>query len=77
VATFPYYDASALEALGVDILYVLPLTPELAQMTDREFAQVVLHQGMGARHVAVGFDNSFGKNRTGSPRFRYLSNQAT
>jgi riboflavin kinase/FMN adenylyltransferase len=59
--------ARALEALGVDILYVLPLGPELAQMTDREFAEKVLHQGLGARHVAVGFDNSFGKNRTGSP----------
>ncbi|HLZ75336.1 bifunctional riboflavin kinase/FAD synthetase [Phenylobacterium sp.] len=59
--------ARALEALGVDILYVLPLGPELAQMTDREFAQIVLHEGLGARHVAVGFDNSFGKDRTGSP----------
>jgi len=27
----------------------------------------VLHDGLGARHVAVGFDNSFGKNRTGTP----------
>jgi riboflavin kinase/FMN adenylyltransferase len=59
--------ARALEAMGVDILYVLPLEPELAQMTDREFAQTVLHQGLDARHVAVGFDNSFGKDRSGSP----------
>jgi riboflavin kinase/FMN adenylyltransferase len=59
--------ARALEALGVDILYVLPLDPELANMTDREFAARVLHEGLGARHVAVGFDNSFGKDRTGSP----------
>jgi len=36
-------------------------------MTDREFATRVLHEGLGARHVAVGFDNSFGKDRTGSP----------
>jgi riboflavin kinase/FMN adenylyltransferase len=63
----PDQQARALEALGVDVLYVLPLTPELAQMTDREFAQTVLHEGLGARHVAVGFDNSFGKDRTGSP----------
>jgi riboflavin kinase/FMN adenylyltransferase len=59
--------ARALEALGVDILYVLPLGPELAEMTDREFATRVLHEGLGARHVAVGFDNSFGKGRTGTP----------
>jgi riboflavin kinase/FMN adenylyltransferase len=63
----PDQQARALEALGVDILYALPLTPELAQMTDREFAANVLHAGLGARHVAVGFDNSFGKDRTGSP----------
>jgi riboflavin kinase/FMN adenylyltransferase len=59
--------ARALEALGVDILYVLPMDAEVANMTDREFAAQVLHEGIGARHVAVGFDNSFGKDRTGSP----------
>lgn len=59
--------ARALETLNVDILYVLPLDAELAGMTDREFATQVLHEGLGARHVAVGFDNSFGKGRTGTP----------
>lgn len=63
----PDQQARALEGLGVDTLYVLPLGPELADMTDREFAAKVLHEGLGARHVAVGFDNSFGKGRTGSP----------
>ena len=63
----PDQQARALEAMGVDILYVLPLDAELAGMTDREFAATVLHEGLGARHVAVGFDNSFGKGRTGSP----------
>jgi riboflavin kinase/FMN adenylyltransferase len=59
--------ARALEKLDVDIPYVLPLDPELAGMSDREFATEVLHRGLGARHVAVGFDNSFGKGRTGTP----------
>jgi riboflavin kinase/FMN adenylyltransferase len=59
--------ARALEKLSVDMLYVLPLGAELAEMTDREFATRVLHEGLGARHVAVGFDNSFGKGRTGTP----------
>lgn len=63
----PDQQARAMEALGVDMLYVLPLDAELASMTDREFAQQVLHEGLGARHVAIGFDNSFGKDRTGSP----------
>ena len=59
--------ARALETLNVDILYVLPLDAELAGMSDRAFATRVLHEGLGARHVAVGFDNSFGKGRTGTP----------
>lgn len=59
--------ARALETLNVDILYVLPLDAELAGMTDREFATRVLHEGLGVRHVAVGFDNSFGKGRSGTP----------
>jgi riboflavin kinase/FMN adenylyltransferase len=59
--------ARALETLGVDVLYVLPLGPELAEMSDREFATRVLAEGLGARHVAVGFDNTFGKDRTGTP----------
>jgi riboflavin kinase/FMN adenylyltransferase len=59
--------ARALEALGVDVLYLLPLGPELAEMTDREFAADVLAGGLGARHVAVGFDNTFGKGRSGTP----------
>ena len=63
----PDQQARALEALGVEVLYVLPLDAELAGMTDREFATRVLHEGLGARHVSVGFDNTFGKGRSGTP----------
>jgi riboflavin kinase/FMN adenylyltransferase len=59
--------ARALEALGVEVLYVLPLEPELAEMSDKAFATEVLAEGLGASHVAIGFDNTFGKNRTGTP----------
>ena len=59
--------ARALEALGVDRFYVLNFDFEMASFSDREFAQFVLHEGLGVRHVAVGFDISFGKGRTGSP----------
>jgi riboflavin kinase/FMN adenylyltransferase len=59
--------ARALEALGVDVLYVLPYDRDFADMSDREFAHHVLHDGLGVVHVAIGFDNSFGKDRTGTP----------
>ncbi len=59
--------ARALEALGVSRLHVLNFDFEMASFSDREFAQFVLHEGLGVKHVAVGFDISFGKGRTGSP----------
>ena len=59
--------ARALEALGVDLLYVLNFDFEMANFSDRAFVEQVLHEGLGVRHVAVGFDISFGKGRTGSP----------
>jgi riboflavin kinase / FMN adenylyltransferase len=60
--------AQALADLGVDLLYILPFDRQLADLTDHDFAQAVLHEGLGVRHVAVGFDISFGKGRTGSPQ---------
>ena len=62
--------ARALEALGVDILYLLPFDFEMASFGDREFVERVLvggpAEGLDVRHVAVGFDISFGRGRTGS-----------
>ncbi|MES2896230.1 MAG: riboflavin biosynthesis protein RibF [Pseudomonadota bacterium] len=63
----PDQQARALAALGVEIFHVLPFDAEMANLTDREFAAEVLAKGLGVRHVAVGFDVSFGKGRTGSP----------
>ena len=63
----PDQQARALEVLGVDLFYLLPFDAEMIHLTDREFATRVLHEGLGARHVAVGFDVSFGYGRTGSP----------
>jgi riboflavin kinase/FMN adenylyltransferase len=57
--------ARALGDLGVERLYLLPFTAELAAMSDRAFATEVLKDGLGVRHVAAGFDISFGKDRTG------------
>lgn len=59
--------ARALADLGVDFFYVLPFDQEMANLTDYQFAKEVLADGLGVRHVAVGFDVSFGKGRTGSP----------
>ena len=39
----------------------------MAEFTDHDFVEDVLVGGLGARHVAVGFDITFGKGRTGDP----------
>ncbi len=59
--------ARALDALGVDFLYILPFDAEMAAMSDEAFARDVLVGGLGARHVAAGFDITFGKDRSGDP----------
>ena len=58
--------ARALGGLGVDLLYLLPFDFEMASFGDREFVEKVLVQGLGVKHVAAGFDISFGRGRTGS-----------
>ncbi|MBX3477788.1 MAG: bifunctional riboflavin kinase/FAD synthetase [Brevundimonas sp.] len=59
--------AAALGELGVERLYLLPFDAEMAAMSDRDFAEQVLADGLGVRHAAVGFDFTFGKGRSGSP----------
>lgn len=60
--------ARALDDLGVEVLYVLPFDAEMAAMTDEAFAHRVLAEGLGVRHVAAGFDVTFGAGRTGDPQ---------
>jgi riboflavin kinase/FMN adenylyltransferase len=52
--------------LGVDYLYEIPFDDALRDMDDTEFVEQVLHQGLGIRHVIVGEDYGFGKNRCGN-----------
>ncbi len=59
--------AQALGERGVERLYLLAFDAEMAGMSDHDFAERVLAQGLGVRHAAVGFDFTFGKGRTGSP----------
>ena len=58
--------ASRLEKVGVEVLYELTFNASLAALTPRDFAQRVLADGFGLRHVIVGSDFCFGKNRAGT-----------
>jgi len=63
----PHQLARVVESVGADRLYLLPFGVEMANFSDREFAIQVLSAGLGVRHVAIGFDVTFGKDRTGDP----------
>lgn len=58
--------ASRLAKVGVERLYQLPFNTALASLTPFEFADKVLHHGLGLRHVVVGADFCFGKGRAGT-----------
>lgn len=61
----PAARAHRLAKVGVEKLYQLPFDADLAALTPREFAQDVLHKGLGLTHVVVGNDFCFGKGRVG------------
>lgn len=57
--------AAALGELGVAVVYALPFGAALAAMPAEAFVEEVLHQGLGARHLACGHDFAFGHRRGG------------
>jgi riboflavin kinase/FMN adenylyltransferase len=59
--------AQAVEQLGVERLYLLPFGQHMAALSDRAFVEQILVAGLGVRHISVGFDVTFGKDRTGDP----------
>lgn len=61
----PEVRAEIMPSLGVDRLYEIPFDNTLREMDDTEFVETVLHQGLGIKHVVVGEDYGFGKNRCG------------
>lgn len=59
--------ARHIEALGVDLLFVLDFDRRLAAMSADAFITRVLVDGLQAAHVVVGYDFLFGRGRAGSP----------
>jgi riboflavin kinase/FMN adenylyltransferase len=54
-----------LTALGVDVVLVLPFTPEFARRSAEQFVREDLGARLGAREVHVGRNFKFGKGREG------------
>jgi riboflavin kinase/FMN adenylyltransferase len=57
--------AELLHEAGADVVLVEPFTAELAGMSPEVFVEQVLAKEIGAHHVVVGADFSFGKDRRG------------
>ena len=55
-----------LAALGLDQIFVIEFDRALASLSAEAFAAEVVSKGLGASHVVVGHDFSYGKGRTGT-----------
>lgn len=58
--------AHRLEKLGVERLYELNFNASLSSLTPRDFAQRVIADGLGLKHIVIGADFCFGKGRAGT-----------
>lgn len=48
---------------GIDDVYVLHFTKEMAALTAREFMEQVLRDKLNVKKLVIGYDNRFGHNR--------------
>ncbi len=52
--------------LGIDKLFVINFTKEFAQKSYQEFIEKIIFKNNNAKHVIIGYDHKFGKNREGN-----------
>lgn len=60
--------AHRLEKLGVEKLYEVPFNDTLASLSARDFAQTIIADQLGLKHVVVGADFCFGQGRKGNAK---------
>jgi riboflavin kinase/FMN adenylyltransferase len=61
--------AEALAALGAAVVFELKFDRDFSLMTAEDFVAKVLHQGLGAAHLACGPDFAFGHRKGGDVGF--------
>lgn len=52
-----------LSLTGIDDIYVLHFTQDMAGLTAKEFMSQILHDKLNVRKLVIGYDNRFGHNR--------------
>ncbi len=55
-----------LEQTGLDACLVLPFSDEFANLSPEAYITQIIHEGIGARKVIVGYDHKYGKNGSGT-----------
>lgn len=76
--TNPKQKAACMASLGVQFLYVVPFTPDFAQLSAEHFIEAVLIEQLRVRHVVTGYDFIFGHKRQGNTSLleHYAAKQA-
>lgn len=59
--------AERIAAFGIETLVVESFTGEVGRMDHGEFAREILANRLRVRHAIVGYDFTYGRNRSGSP----------
>jgi riboflavin kinase/FMN adenylyltransferase len=62
----PRFKAALIEALGIDVLCVLPFTVEFSRLGPDEFVHEVLVEGLHASAVVVGENFTYGRKAAGT-----------
>ncbi len=63
--TLPAERGAALAAVGVSCLHQVRFDRDFANLSPEQFIHAVLHEALGARHIACGPDFAFGHRKTG------------
>lgn len=58
--------AEMLADLGVDHLIITPFTRDFSNLSADEYIKNILIDKIGTKHIIIGYDHRFGKNRTGN-----------
>lgn len=58
-----------LRAKGLQNLIIHPFTKEFSQLTAEEFVRDILVEKLKVKHLVIGYDHQFGKNREGGIEF--------
>ena len=62
--------------LGVDLLFVQHFDRAFAAKSAEDFLSEIIVDAIGASHVVVGWDCTFGKGRRGSPEMLHAAGPA-